>query len=199
MGTVFLLHFNAPYQHARHYLEYTARTVEARVSDHRAGFAYRTVPLMLALHQSGITFDVARVWPNASKADEKRLRDLHDNPRLCPVCNPALRLRTKRYTRTSAPHDYTGEIYTHTYWRTYGNPRAYGNLDDVRTRPIKRRKPRIRRDGTLSYVPLGDDVAGVDATGAPFVVLPAPVDYVVINGRPYDIDILMTPDEEIPF
>lgn len=36
-GTVYLLHFDRPYRHARHYLGWTPRAVSERVADHATG------------------------------------------------------------------------------------------------------------------------------------------------------------------
>lgn len=236
MSYVFLLHFDRPVnaeRPARHYLEFTSRRIEDRVNDHRSGFEYRTVPIMWAAYQRGIGFTVARVWSNATKADEKRLRDLHDNPALCPLCNPALGLRTVQYTRTSEPHEYTREIYTFRYWRTIGPKTAYGNLASIRQRPIKPARPRIRKDGTPNGTHNGIDINADPEARAAYLDewrefdrvnnpqpptraelmrraienAPAPTldtsalyaaaadnAQIVINGKPYDIDILNDAD-----
>jgi hypothetical protein len=39
--------------------------------------------------QRGIGFEVVRTWPGGREL-ERRLKDRHDAPRLCPVCNPAV-------------------------------------------------------------------------------------------------------------
>jgi hypothetical protein len=39
-GTVYLLHFDRPYKHARHYLGWTAN-LQARLDSHRAGHGAR--------------------------------------------------------------------------------------------------------------------------------------------------------------
>lgn len=173
MGTVFLLHFHNrinPDRPARHYLEYTARTVDARVRDQRSGSVYRSAPLCYAAYQRGIDFVVARVWPNADRRDEKRLRDVHDNPALCPICNPRLNLITKQYARTREnDNGETGFTY---YWRTFGNPNAYGNLASIRQRQPKPARPRIRRDGTRNHEwvdePYIDDPASDPTNDDPF-------------------------------
>ena len=36
-GTVYLLHFDQPYKHARHYVGWTARNVRCRLAEHAAG------------------------------------------------------------------------------------------------------------------------------------------------------------------
>jgi predicted GIY-YIG superfamily endonuclease len=36
-GIVYLLHFDQPYKHARHYVGWTARNVKRRLAEHEAG------------------------------------------------------------------------------------------------------------------------------------------------------------------
>jgi hypothetical protein len=46
-GTVYLLHFDRPYRHARHYLGWTAdETVDARLARHRAGGGARLIAVI---------------------------------------------------------------------------------------------------------------------------------------------------------
>jgi predicted GIY-YIG superfamily endonuclease len=85
--SVYLLHFSRPHHHARHYLGY-AENVPRRVRQHRAGQAS---PLTAAAVDSGITLCVARVWWNGDRALERRLKDRHEAPRLCPLCCKARR------------------------------------------------------------------------------------------------------------
>lgn len=82
-GTIYLLHFEKPYQHARHYLGWSAE-LNARLSEHHAG---RGSKLMAAVVQAGIPFVVARTW-TGDTFDERRLHRQNNSPRLCPICNP---------------------------------------------------------------------------------------------------------------
>lgn len=85
MGTVYLLHLQQPYRHARHYLGWTAR-LEDRLAEHRAG---RGSPLIAAAARAGITFELAATWPG-TRLDERRLHRYKNSPaRLCPVCKQA--------------------------------------------------------------------------------------------------------------
>lgn len=88
IGTVYLLHFDRPYKHARHYLGWT-QNFFARLDRHLAGNGARLIEVITA---AGITFTLARLWPNATRALERRLKDQHNTPRLCPICNQALAL-----------------------------------------------------------------------------------------------------------
>lgn len=90
---VYLLHFvdpatreSRPYRHARHYLGYTAGTdLVERMRCHRNGRGARLVAVILA---AGLDFTVARVWPDGGRRLERKLKRLHNAPRLCPICNP---------------------------------------------------------------------------------------------------------------
>jgi predicted GIY-YIG superfamily endonuclease len=59
--TVYLLHFERPYRHARHYLG-SAEDLEARLALHRAG---REARLLEVIAGAGIGFVVARTWEGA--------------------------------------------------------------------------------------------------------------------------------------
>ena len=81
MSRVYLLHFERPYRHARHYLGY-AKNVDERLRAHRVGAGAR---LMEVVTEAGIGFTLARTWRGDRKL-ERRLKNQHNAPRLCPVC-----------------------------------------------------------------------------------------------------------------
>ncbi|MBO0885357.1 MAG: hypothetical protein J2P17_34495, partial [Mycobacterium sp.] len=58
-GTVYLLHFDRPYKHARHYLGW-ARDLETRLTAHQTGHGAR---LLEVIQQAGISWTLARTWP----------------------------------------------------------------------------------------------------------------------------------------
>ena len=82
-GYVYLLHFDTPYQHVRHYLGYTVN-VDQRLAMHAAG---RGARLLEVLKAEGITLD-GGMGAGRDRALERRLKDRHEGPRLCPICNP---------------------------------------------------------------------------------------------------------------
>lgn len=90
---VYLLHFNTPYKHARHYLGYTrsGRTLPARLDAHQHGDGAR---LMEVITDNGITFTLARTWKGkrANRRFERILHRQNNTPALCPICNPATAL-----------------------------------------------------------------------------------------------------------
>ena len=81
-GTVYLLHFDRPLAHARHYVGWSA-DLPKRIEQHRRGLS--GARLMAAVKDAGIGFRVARVW-DGDRAFERRIKNRHATPRLCPVC-----------------------------------------------------------------------------------------------------------------
>lgn len=81
--TIYLLHFDVPYKHAKHYLG-IAKDLEARLAEHTAGYGAR---LTQVVKDAGIGWSVARTW----KGDRKRERQLKQRgkSRCCPVCKAA--------------------------------------------------------------------------------------------------------------
>src|SRR5215471_1860432 len=84
-GTVYLLHLDPPYKHARHYTGHAAPgNLHARLAAHAAGTGAR---LMEVVKAAGGTFRLARTWPGG-RTRERELKDRHEAPRLCPICTP---------------------------------------------------------------------------------------------------------------
>ena len=82
LGTLYLLHFDPPLCHARHYLGW-ARDLEPRLAAHRAG---RGSPLIAAVIAAGGRIELARAWDAVDRHFERALKDRHETPRLCPIC-----------------------------------------------------------------------------------------------------------------
>jgi len=81
MDTVYLIHFEKPYQHAKHYLGFTT-DLAARIADHRAGVGSR---LLQVVNAAGIKWEIARTWTGGRKF-ERQLKNRKHTPRLCPLC-----------------------------------------------------------------------------------------------------------------
>jgi len=86
-GTIYLIHFNQPLAHARHYLGWTTNLQE-RLYAHETGNGAR---LMEVISERGITWRLVRTWEGGRDL-ERRLKAQHHNPRLCPICNPRERV-----------------------------------------------------------------------------------------------------------
>lgn len=87
---VYLLHFDTPYKHARHYLGYARGSAERRIEQHLNGQGAR---LMSVIKEAGIGFTVAKMWRDGTKADETRFKKGNNSPRLCPICQEEKRRR----------------------------------------------------------------------------------------------------------
>jgi predicted GIY-YIG superfamily endonuclease len=80
-GLVYLIHFEEPYAHARHYLGATFN-LEQRLALHRAG---KGAKLLKAVNQRGIAWEVVRTWPGGWEL-ERALKARKNAPKLCPRC-----------------------------------------------------------------------------------------------------------------
>ena len=88
-GTVYLLHLDQPYKHARHYLGW-ASDLDARLAQHAAGDGAR---LLQVVRDAGIGWQLARTWPG-DRYRERQLKKQGGRSRMCPVCkNPELRIQ----------------------------------------------------------------------------------------------------------
>jgi predicted GIY-YIG superfamily endonuclease len=81
IGTVYLLHFERPYKHARHYTGWTIN-LKARLARHRAGSGARLVEVVTA---AGIGFQLARTWPGG-RDRERQIKAQGGASRYCPLC-----------------------------------------------------------------------------------------------------------------
>lgn len=82
-GRLYLLHFDVPYKHARHYLGYAGHGVRRRLKEHAAG---RGARLTAVVRAAGIGWLCVRVW-KGTRSDERRLKRWNGLGQLCPVCS----------------------------------------------------------------------------------------------------------------
>lgn len=82
---IYLLHFDKPFRHARHYLGHTNMPLEKRLAAHagdeRCG---RSAKLMTAVRKAGITWRLVRTW-EGDRERERRLKK-RTGVQHCPVC-----------------------------------------------------------------------------------------------------------------
>jgi hypothetical protein len=86
---IYLLHFDRPLHHARHYLGYAA-DIDKRVARHWAGHGSR---LVRAVMQAGIGVKVVCRW-DGDRHLERKLHNRKNSSRLCPICREARRQKT---------------------------------------------------------------------------------------------------------
>lgn len=91
---VYLLHFERPYKHAKHYIGWSPN-VEERIQKHKEG---KGAGLTRALKEAGIGFIVAWVWWGEGHSFERDLHDRKNSKRFCPTCRgaAALEFATKK-------------------------------------------------------------------------------------------------------
>ncbi|HEU0087678.1 MAG TPA: hypothetical protein VFQ77_08510 [Pseudonocardiaceae bacterium] len=94
-GTVYLLHFDRPYRHARHYLGWAA-DLQARLAAHAAG---RGPPGLQVITGAGIGYTLARTWPG-TRTRERQLKRQGGRSRCCPLCGITPRPTPTRPTPT---------------------------------------------------------------------------------------------------
>lgn len=88
---VYLIHFDTPLCHARHYIGY-AGNIESRLALHRAGGGAR---ILAVCNERAIPWRLVRTWAGTRQTERALKRQKHA-PRLCPVCNPAVEQPHKR-------------------------------------------------------------------------------------------------------
>ena len=81
-GVVYLLHFDRPYRHARHYLGWTA-DLPGRLESHARGHGAR---LLEVVSRAGIGWTVARVCWGKTKKFERQIKNRGGLARFCPLC-----------------------------------------------------------------------------------------------------------------
>lgn len=83
-GTVYLLHLDRPYKHARHYLGW-ASDLQSRLASHAGGTGAK---LLRVARDAGIGWTLARTWPG-DRHRERQLKRQGGRSRMCPVCKQA--------------------------------------------------------------------------------------------------------------
>lgn len=82
LGTVYLIHFDKPFKHAKHYTGW-AINLAARLDLHAAGQGAR---LLAVIKAEGIGWRLARTWENVDRNFERRLKVQGGAFRRCPMC-----------------------------------------------------------------------------------------------------------------
>lgn len=83
MGYVYLLHFDKPYKHAKHYIGYAEDDVDGRIERHRKGTGSKLISVIV---KEGIDFTLAKVWENVDRNFERRLKNRGGASKTCPIC-----------------------------------------------------------------------------------------------------------------
>ncbi len=84
--TVYVLHIDPPFKHARHYIGFTPDpTADRRVSEHLNGL-FKGTPLIKAALDAGHSVRLAHQFPGANREFERWLKDRKDVRSWCPCC-----------------------------------------------------------------------------------------------------------------
>lgn len=81
---LYLIHFERPLSHARHYLGFVESSdgLQARLKRHADG---NGAVIMAAVQAAGIAWQVVRTWPDGTRTDERRLKRQKHHWRFCPI------------------------------------------------------------------------------------------------------------------
>lgn len=83
---VYILHFEKPYKHARHYVGFTT-DLDRRQREHTH---YCRSPLLKAVRAAGIRWYLAVVFEGGRKL-ERKIKESNHTSRYCPLCNTRFR------------------------------------------------------------------------------------------------------------
>ena len=99
---VYLIHFNEPFYHARHYLGYTtnARTLPKRLAYHRSG---QGAKILKALNGQGIGYEIVKTW-KGDRNLERKLKNRKKSSSFCPICQNE---RNRKPAKTNGKHSTT--------------------------------------------------------------------------------------------
>lgn len=83
VGTIYLLHFDRPFGHAKHYLGWAEnQNWSERIEQHRSGQGSKLMSYVIG---AGIGFVVAKLWDNKTRHDERRWK-ARGKGQICPIC-----------------------------------------------------------------------------------------------------------------
>ena len=88
IGTVYLLHFDTPLKHARHYTGWSAN-LALRLAEHASGHGARLTEVVAS---AGIGWSLARTWPGVTRTFERKLKNQGGASRRCPLCGVTPRI-----------------------------------------------------------------------------------------------------------
>jgi predicted GIY-YIG superfamily endonuclease len=83
IGVIYLLHFDQPYKHAKHYTGWTEDLLD-RLDRHAAGRGARLVEV---IWQAGIGFTLVRLC-EGTRRTERAIKNDGGASRYCPACTP---------------------------------------------------------------------------------------------------------------
>ena len=83
-GTVYVIHFEPSFKHARHYVGFTKRTdYMERINEHKEGKGSK---LTQAAVKAGCKVQLVVVIEDATRHDERAIKNRKNTPKMCPTC-----------------------------------------------------------------------------------------------------------------
>lgn len=95
-GTIYLIHFDQPYKHARHYIGW-AKRLQPRIQHHKNNTGAR---LLQVINGANISWSVVRTW-KGNRHLERALKNRHNTRLLCPICKEIRGTTTSVTTATA--------------------------------------------------------------------------------------------------
>ena len=83
VGVIYMLHFDQPYRHARHYVGWTEDLLD-RLERHATGHGAR---LVAVIWDAGIGFTAVRIC-EGTRTTERAIKNAGGAVRYCPACTP---------------------------------------------------------------------------------------------------------------
>jgi len=94
LGIIYLLHFEPPYKHAKHYLGWASdRSWLERLEQQTRGLANCANLVRVAI-DAGCTVVVARIWEGVDRNKERKMKKWGKS-HLCPICQEKKKLEQK--------------------------------------------------------------------------------------------------------
>ena len=81
---VYLIHLEIKFKHAQHYIGFAYdRNFDKRIKHHKndTGSAF-----LRAVNKAGISWVIARTWPDADGDFERKIKNWNKSSQLCPIC-----------------------------------------------------------------------------------------------------------------
>lgn len=80
---VYLIHFDKPFHHAKHYIGYVHSDLGGILEAHRNGYGSK---VLRALMKAGIGWQVVKLWKEGGRKFEKQLKRRKKTSVFCPIC-----------------------------------------------------------------------------------------------------------------
>jgi len=92
-GAIYILHFDRPYKHARHYVGFTPGDPQRRLEKHISG---EGSPLIKAALAAGISVQLAEIRYGQTRDDERKIKRGKNTPRICRICKQERKKNVKK-------------------------------------------------------------------------------------------------------